>query len=315
MSGLPRVSVVIVSYQVKDLLRDCLESLRGQDGVEVETFVVDNASRDGSATMVATEFPEVRLIANADNRGFARANNQALAMATGEVLLLLNPDTVMPRGGLASLVAVFARHPRAGCAGLALRNPDGSPQRSCHAYPGLLNMLLEATALHRVALRLGVGTPYQAPVPRTGEGPVDWVGGACMALSRAAYTAVGGLDETSFMYGEEMDWSWRARRLGFTTVSSSSAVVLHHGEASGAGRRGELYVHNAISRDRFLRRWRGAWRANLAREITTLGALLRLAYWIPRAALERRRGGASTRTKDQLERFRAIVAWRRGASA
>lgn len=315
MSARPVVSVVIVSYQVRDLLRACLKSVDAQEGVETETFVVDNASRDDSAGMVAREFPHVRLIANADNRGFARANNQALALARGGVLLLLNPDTELPPGALAALAAVFARHPRAGAVGLALRNPDGSPQRACHAFPGLLNMLIEATALHGPALRLGIGTPYQAPVPRGGEGPVDWVGGACMALSRAAYGEVGGLDEASFMYGEEMDWSWRARQRGFATVFSSAAVVLHHGEASGAGRRGELYVHNAISRDRFLRRYRGAWRANLAREITTLGALLRLAYWEPRAALERARGGLGERTSDRLERFRAILAWRAGRTA
>lgn len=312
MSAPKRVSVVIVSFQVRDMLRACLASVEAQAGVEVETFVVDNASRDGSADMVAREFPRVRLIANADNRGFARANNQALALATGDVLLLLNPDTELPPGALAALAGAFARHPRAGAVGLALRNADGSPQRACHAFPGLLNMLLEATALHRVALRLGIGTPYQAPVPRGGEGAVDWVGGACMALSREAWAAVGGLDEESFMYGEEMDWSWRARRRGFQTVFSSAATVLHHGEASGAGRRGELYVHNASSRDRFLRRYRGAWRANLAREITTLGALLRLVYWTPRAAWERGHGGMRARTRDQLERFRAIMAWRAG---
>jgi len=315
MSAPKRVSVVIVSYQVRDLLRACIASVESQSGIETETFVVDNASRDGSADMVEREFPRVRLIANAENRGFARANNQALVLADGDVLLLLNPDTELPPGALAALAGVFARQPRAGAVGLALRNADGSPQRACHAFPGLLNMLLEATALHRVALRFGIGTPYQAPIPPGGEGTVDWVGGACMAISREAWAAVGGLDEESFMYGEEMDWSWRARRLGFPTVFSSTAVVLHHGEASGAGRRGELYVHNAVSRDRFLRRYRGAWRANLAREITTLGALLRLGWWQPRAAWERRHGGVRERTGDQLERFRAILAWRRGGTS
>jgi hypothetical protein len=311
MSPAVRVSVIVVSYQVRDLLRACLALLRSQAGVEVETFVVDNASPDGSAAMVASEFPEVRLIANADNRGFARANNQALALATGEVLLLLNPDTEMPPGGLAALAAVFARHPRAGAVGLALRNADGTRQRSCHAFPGLLNMALEAMGMHRAALRFGIGTPYEAPLPRGGEGEVDWVSGACMALSREAYAAVGGLDEESFMYGEEMDWSWRARGLGASSVFSNAAFVLHHGEASGAGRRGELYVHNAAARLRFLTRYRGAWRAALARELITLGSALRLLYWAPRAAWEARRGGVREGTRDHLDRFRAILAWRR----
>ncbi len=305
----------MVSYEVRDLLRPCLASVLSQAGVEVEPFVVDNASADGSADMVESEFPAVRLIRNVDNRGFARANNQALALATGDVLLLLNPDTELPVDALTTLAGVFARYPRAGAVGLALRNVDGSPQRSCHSFPGLLNMTLEAIGAHRLALRAGVGTPHEAPLPRGGEGVVDWVAGACFALSRTAYTLVGGLDEESFMYGEEMDWSWRARRLGFATVLSNAAVVLHHGEESGKGRRGELYVHNAIARERFLRRYRGAWRAALARELLTFGAWLRLRYWEPRAAREARGGGLQPRTRDQLERFRAVLAWRRGRAS
>ena len=312
MSDRPRVSVVIVSYRVRDLLRDCLKSVAAQGDPALETWVVDNASNDGSADMVAREFPDVRLIRNPENRGFARANNQALAQAAGDILLLLNPDTVLPAGALAELARVFARHPDAGAVGLALRNADGTPQRSCHAFPGMFNMALEALGLHRVALRLGVGTPFEAPVPRGGEGEVDWVAGACWALSREAYRRVGGLDEGSFMYGEEMDWSWRAARLGLRTVHSSAVQVLHHGEASGAGARGELYVHNLVARERFLRRHRGRWQAAVGRELVILGSLLRLLYWRLRAAFESRGGGPRTRTRDQIERFRAVVAWRLG---
>jgi GT2 family glycosyltransferase len=310
-----RVSVVVVSYQVRDLLRRCLVSVQAQGEVVAEIWVVDNASSDGSADLVAREFPAVRLIRNAVNVGFARANNQALAQASGAVLLLLNPDTELPAGGLAALVEIFARHPRAGAAGLALHNLDGSPQRSCHAFPGVFNMALEAIGLHRVALRFGVGTPYEAPVPRGGEGPVDWVAGACFAFTRHAHERVGGLDGEIFMYGEEMDWSWRARRLGLETVFSTAASALHHGEASGEGRRGELYVLNASARVRFLRLHRGAWRAALARELIALGSLLRLLYWLPCAALESWRGGVQPKTRDQVERFRAVVAWRCGRRA
>ena len=154
-------------------------------------------------------------------------------------------------------------------------------------------MALEAVGLHWLALRFGVGSPTAAPVPRSGEGEVDWVGGACFAISRGAFGCVGGLDPESFMYGEEMDWSWRARALGFKTVFSTSATVLHHGGASGVSLRGPLFVRNIEARMRFLRRYRGAWRAAAARELATLGSLLRLAYWAPRAALESRGAGAS----------------------
>jgi len=310
MSGPARVSVVIVSYQVRDLLRACLAAVAAQSEPALETWVVDNASADGSADMVAREFPWARLVRNAENVGFARANNQALARAAGDLLLLLNPDTELPATALAALPRVFARHPRAGAVGLALRDPDGSPQRSCHAFPGVTNLALEALGLHRLALRAGIGTPYEAPRPRGGEGAVDWVGGACLALSRAAYARVGGLDEGLFMYGEEMDWSWRARRLGFATVYSDAVAVTHVGEASGGAQRGALSVHNARARLRFLRRHRGAWRGAIARELLARGALVRVAAWGTRALLERTRGTVRPVTRDRLERFRALLAWR-----
>jgi GT2 family glycosyltransferase len=311
---LPRVSVVIVSYQVRDLLRRCLATVAGQRGVDVETWVVDNASDDGSADMVAAEFPGVHLIRSRENLGFARGNNLALSRTSGEVLALVNPDTELPADTLAATVAVFARHPRAGAMGLALSNTDGTPQPSCLAFPGVWNLALESLALHHLALRFGIGSPAQAPAPRGGEGEVDWVSGAFMAITRTAYERVGGLDESLFMYGEEMDWSWRARALGFTTVHSDAVRVLHHGGASGEGQHGALFVRNLGSRLSFLRRYRGAWRAALAREIMTAGSALRWAMWSARAVAEHLAGGERPYTRLQRERFGAVLAWRRGGA-
>ena len=304
MNALPRVSVIIVSFEVRELLRCCLDSLRVQEGVQVETWVVDNASHDGSAEIVAGEYPSARLVRNTSNVGFATANNQALKQATGDWLLLLNPDTELPPGALAALVQVFGRHPGAGAVGLALRNQDGSPQASCLAFPGLWNQVLESVGLKRIALALGHGTPSAAPPPMSGEGEVDWVSGACLALSRPAFQAIGGLDESLFLYGEEMDWCWRARRGGFSTVWSNVAVVLHHGGASGTGLRGASFAMNLQSRIAFLRRYRGAGCAFAARCILLGGALLRLAWWSARAAIER---PLRPWTRDQLERFRWAV--------
>jgi N-acetylglucosaminyl-diphospho-decaprenol L-rhamnosyltransferase len=310
MNALPRVSVVIVSFEVRELLRRCLDSVRAQEGVEVETWVVDNASRDGSADLVAGGYAEVRLVRNDSNVGFATANNQALKQTTGDWLLLLNPDTELPPGALAGLVRVFGRHPRAGVVGFALRNPDDSPQASCFAFPGFWNQVLESAGLQRAAMSLGRGTPSAAPPPASGEGEVDWVTGACMCLSRAAYSVVGGLDERLFLYGEEPDWCWRARSSGFATVWSDAVRVLHHGGASGEGLRGSLFVRNLEARLTFLRHHRGAWRAAIAREVMTLGALVRLLFWQGRAVLEG--GQRDARTRVQLERFRAVLAWRLG---
>lgn len=285
-------------------------SVRAQSGVEPELWIVDNASTDGSADMVAREFPEAHLVRSDANVGFARANNLALARASGEILLLLNPDTELPERALEALMAAFERNPRAGAVGLALMGASGAPQPSTHAFPSLTNQAIEAFGLRRVALALGIGTTAEAPVPRGGEGQVDWVNGACMAISRAAYQAVGGLDETRFMYGEEMDWSWRARQRGFTTVHTESSHVLHRGGASGESQAGPLFVTNLESRISFLRRHRGAWRAAIAREILTTGAALRLAIWSLRSWLEGSHG--ARRTRDQVERFRSVLAWRFG---
>ncbi len=305
-----RISAIIVSYQVRDLLRRCLISLTDQQAVDLDLWVVDNASLDGSAEMVAAEFPSVHLIRNTENVGFARANNQALRQTAGDILALINPDTEWPPHGLRVAADVFCRHPLAGAVGLALVGPDGSPQPSCHAFPGLLNVTAEAIGIHRLALRFGYGTPTSAPVPPGGEGKVDWVSGACFLIRRKAYTVTGGLNEACFMYGEEADWSWRARSRGFSTVFCNRARVIHHGGASGVGQRGELFVMNIEARLEFLRRHRGRWRAALAREVMALGSLGRLAYWKWRAFRER--GEPGTQTRDQLERFRSVVAWRWG---
>ncbi len=306
----PQVSIVIVSYAVRDLLRRCLESLAVQRGASFDCWVVDNASPDRSADMVASEFPWAHLIRSETNLGFARANNLALERARGDFLALVNPDTVLEADALAVLVEAFARHPRAGCVGLALRNADGTPQASCHAFPGLLNLAVESAGLHRTALKLGYGTATEAPSPRGGEGPVDWIAGAFMAIRRRAYQAVGGLDEGTFMYGEEMDWSWRARRVGFETVFTDRSRVLHHGGASGTGMRGALFVKNLESRLRFLRRHRGAWRALVAREVIAVGCLLRFAYWKWRARMAS--PPIPPPVLDQVERFTAAVQWRLG---
>ncbi len=308
MSAPPGVSVIIVSFEVRDLLRRCLETVRAQRGVAVETWVVDNASADGSPEMVAAEFPEAQLIRNPRNHGFAHGCNQALSRASGDVLLLLNPDTELPPGALAELVRVFARHPRAGAVGLALVNPDGSEQPWSFAFPGILNQLVEMAGLHRLAASLGYGCPSIAPSPRGGEGGVEYVSGACLALSRSAYATVGGLEEGLFLYGEESDWCWRAARAGFSTVGSRAVRVLHHMGASGVGQSGRLYLHNLQGRLAFLRRHRGAWRAAVSRAILVAGAAVRLVGWSVVAAAERRRGRLRPRTRDQLERFGAV--WR-----
>jgi len=308
--SIPAVSVLVVSYRVKDLLRRCLETLRAQRGVEFDVWVLDNDSGDGSADMVETTFPECHLVRSGENLGFARANNRLIDRAQGRLLALVNPDTELPPDALAVAVEVLGRHPGAAVAGLALRNTDGTPQLSCFAFPDPLNLLVESLGLHRALVHAGFATPSAAPEPRHGEGSVPWVSGAFFVMRREAVERVGALDEGQLMYGEEMDWCWRARRAGFDVVWSDRARVLHHGGASGRDARGALFVKNLEGRMTFLRRHRGGFAAAFGLELMTLAAAIRLPYWRWRAA--RDGTGASEWTRDQVERFEAVLAWRRG---
>jgi len=302
--------VVVVSYRVRDLLRACLKSVQAQGDVASECWVLDNASHDGSADMVAAEFPDIRLIRSAVNLGFARANNRVMRESGAGVFALVNPDVELAPGSLRVAAEALAADPHAGVLGVALANPDGSPQPSRFAFPGLVNLAVESLGLHRLAARLGYATPSLGPERPDHTGPAPWVSGACMLVTRELFRRTGGFREEQFMYGEEMEWCWRARAAGFHVLHTTRTRVLHHGGASGAHERGALFVKNVEGRLAFLRWHRGAWRAAVARELLTLGALLRLVAWRLRAWLEG--GTPHPRTREQIERFAAVWAWRIG---
>ncbi len=234
------VSIVVLNYNTREHLRTCLETLRGAvpaspERLQVEVFVVDNASSDGSADMVAAEFAWVRLIRSPRNGGFAFGNNQALRCAQGDAVLILNPDTLMPPGGLAALVHKLREHPEAGIIGPKLVRPDGSMHLACrrsfptppvsfYRFSGLSRLLPGSARFGRYNLT------YVDPELAI---EVDSVCGACMLVHREVIERVGMLDERFFMYGEDLDWCLRARQAGWTVRYEPSIVVEHqHGAAS-----------------------------------------------------------------------------------
>ncbi|MCB9867708.1 MAG: glycosyltransferase family 2 protein [Phycisphaerales bacterium] len=227
------LSIVIVSYNTRELLRECLESLTlGAAGIAVETFVVDNASKDASAEMVAERFPQVRLIRNPDNRGFAAANNLGLAEATGRHVMLLNPDTVVRPGAFAELVRFMDAHPQAGYCGPRLVNADGSHQLSARRFPTWWSSaanLLGWDKKHPASRHCG--DLHAAAGDRT-EMPAGWLTGACLLVRRTAMQQVGVLDEGYFMYFEETDWCRRLANAGWAGWYVPSAEVLHYGGQS-----------------------------------------------------------------------------------
>jgi N-acetylglucosaminyl-diphospho-decaprenol L-rhamnosyltransferase len=279
------ISIIIVSWNVHDLLRKCLLSLKQQTEalsrvcrLSSEILIVDNASSDGTVEMLRAEFPDARVIANAENTGFTRANNQALAVAQGRYLFLLNPDTELRAGALQTLYDYAEAHPRVGIIGPQLFYGDGSLQSSRRRFPTLATAFLESTKLQQWFPRNRTLTHYYMLDTRddvTQE--VDWINGSAMFVRRAMYDQVGGLDEGFFMYSEELDWCYRTKRAGWQIVYLPTAQVTHYEGKSSEQvvAQRDIYFHS--SKVRFFRKTRGAFVAEILRAFLLLMFVYQIA--------------------------------------
>jgi GT2 family glycosyltransferase len=223
------LSIVIVSYNTKEMLRNCLRSLpAATEGLSIETFVVDNASPDGSAEMVRLEFPEVHLIANTENAGFTRGNNQALKLCTGQYIVLLNPDTEAEPGSLTLLARYLEAHPEVGAVGPKLLNTDGSNQPNGRRFPTPWIEFLGHSGLAKWNMR-GYNLRYQYQREDFDiEWETDQVTGACLMLPRAVLEKVGVLEEAFYMYYEETELCWRIKQAGWKVMYVPQSRVVHH---------------------------------------------------------------------------------------
>ncbi|HID88456.1 MAG TPA: glycosyltransferase family 2 protein [Anaerolineales bacterium] len=236
------LGIVIVNYNTRDLLRTCLETVYASEGdVSFEVCVVDNGSTDGSAAMVAEVFPQVRLVANPDNQGYPAANNQGLrafgfpdAADAPRFALLLNPDTELPPSALREMVAFMDAHPDAGVVGPKLVRRDGSLDLACRrSFPSPEVAFYRLVGLSRLfprSRRFGrYNLTYLDPDQMS---EVDAVVGAFMMIRREAIRQVGLMDETFFMYGEDLDWCYRIKGAGWRVYYNPAVTVLHIKRAS-----------------------------------------------------------------------------------
>lgn len=275
------ISFLIVSWNVRELLRRALHSILADASaitpLTIQIIVVDNASHDGTAEMLRAEFPSVRVIVNADNRGFTRGNNQALAAATardtsvaasGRYLFLLNPDTELVPGALRAMIE-FMDAPENACVGILgpqLVYPDGSIQSSRRRFPTFATALLESTKLQQWLPRNGVLTRYyMGDTHKDDIQDVDWVVGAAMLVRRAVYDQIGGLDERFFMYSEELDWCYRAKQAGWRVVYFPRAQVRHYEGKSSEQvlAQRDIYFHS--SKVRYFKKHHGVLKGELLR--------------------------------------------------
>ncbi len=218
------LSIIIVNFNTRDFLKNCLKSIFDQAG-KFEVWVVDNASSDGSVEMVEREFPQVKLIKNKENTGFAKANNLALKMANGQFVFLLNSDTILKEQTLNKIINFLRNKSEAGAIGVKLLNADGKTQPSAGKFYSIFNALIMLVGGERFGL-------LRSSPLRISE--VDWVSGAALIVRKDILDKVGLLDENFFMYMEEVEWCFRIKKAGFKIFFYPDAEVIHYERGSSS---------------------------------------------------------------------------------
>ncbi len=281
-----KISVIIVNFNTCGLLEKCLTSVyqsivAGGLAKSAEVIVVDNASRDASSQMVEKKFPQVRLIKNKKNLGFAAGNNQGIKSAKGDYYLLLNSDTIIQKDSLKLLLEEIEKNASLGVIGCKLLNKDNTIQPSAGFFPDLTRVFLWMTFLDDLLSRFVTIRSYHVEdrnfYSKIQE--VDWVTGACFLVSRKAVEKAGLLDEKIFMYGEEVEWCYRIKMAGFRVEYFPQASIYHYKGQSSAKSEDAGIDQEYLAVIYFYKKHQSSWKLPLVRLLLASGALLRLAIF------------------------------------
>ncbi len=232
----PKISIVIVNWRTPALLKQCLDTVsKDEEAKSFEIYVIDNASHDESLSVLAREFPYVKVIANDQNVGFSKACNQAIPKAKGKYILLLNPDTIVVDSAISKLGTFLDNHPLVGAVGPKILNEDGTLQLACRrSFPSPTAAFFRLTYLSK----LFPENPHIAKYNMTymdpqAEAEVDALSGSCMMVRKNIVKKIGLLDEDIFMFGEDIDWCWRVKQYGWQVFYYPQATIYHsHGASS-----------------------------------------------------------------------------------
>jgi GT2 family glycosyltransferase len=296
----PELSICILSWNTEAFTRDCLASLFADprsSGWQV--IVVDNDSADGSATMVAEEYPAAELIRSPKNLGFAGGNNLALTHARGRFLLLLNSDTRVPTGALGHLLDHLEQHPQVGAAGPRLVDAAGQLELSCGRPPGLTPEIFHKLLLHRVFPFFRFGRWHHRETRDVG-----WVTGACLMIRRQALDAAGSLDDGIFMCFEDLEWCMRLRAVGWRIEYVPGTQVVHLEGQSISQRLGEMLIVSQQSLYYLFQKHFSRSHLHALRLLTTVEMVLRTVLW---SALWTVRPGARSEAGSRLAAYRVIL--------
>lgn len=289
---LKTLSIIIVNWNTRELLKKCLTSIYTYPPEEdFEIWVIDNASTDGSSHMVKQDFPAVRLIENKHNPGFAQANNQGIRQSRAEFVLLLNPDTEILPGALTTLVEFMKTTPKAGASGARVLNPDKSLQTSCYPFPTLLR---EFWRLFHMDLfwPLGVYDMHRWPFANR---KVDVLLGACLLVRMEVLEDIGLMSEDYFMYTEEVDLCYRIAKSNWDNYWVPKARIIHYGGQSTRQVSRQMFIHLYKSKVLYFKKHHGPASAFIYKLILLLASLSRLAL-SPLALLFR-----SSKREERLE--------------
>jgi GT2 family glycosyltransferase len=309
------VSVIIVNWNTRSILRDCLSSVFKQtQGIEFEVIVIDNGSSDSSVQMVETEFSQVNIIANTENRGFAAANNQGMAVAKGRYVLLLNSDTVILDDVIKKTVLFADTHREVAVVGCRVLNADRTLQQTCFMFPSVLNMLLATTCLYKLFPRNRFfGRERMTWWNRDSVSEVDVATGCFMLVRRQAIEKIGLMDERFFVYGEETDWCYRFKKSGWKIMFTPDGQIIHYGgqTTKQMARKFRLQLHG--SELIFMKLHRSKLTFLFARFLTASFLILRVPYWLAVAALRKHKRKLSIQTTKTylLGSFYCLADWKK----
>jgi N-acetylglucosaminyl-diphospho-decaprenol L-rhamnosyltransferase len=284
---MPELAVVIVTWNVRELALNAIRSLLDDlnaNGPSADVYVVDSASSDGTVEAIRQTFPQVKLIASADNLGFGRANNLGIRAAGGDALAdlpnavyLLNPDTITHNGATRALYDALMSQPRNGLVGARLEYGDGSFQHSAFGFPGLRQLWVEFFPTPGRLIEGHFNGRYpRALYDRAEPFAVDCVLGATMMLRREVIQQTGMFDEGFFMYGEEIDWAWRIHKTGWNILCVPTARVTHLAGQSTSQVRPQSIIHLWESRIRLYRKHQPSWKYPLWTRMVRQGMLQKL---------------------------------------
>jgi GT2 family glycosyltransferase len=305
------VSIIIVNWNTKAILRDCLDSIyRQTKKLSFEVIVVDNASSDGSGEMVKKEFLNAALIENSKNHGFAAANNQGIALARGRYILLLNSDTAILDGAIEKAVSFADAHLEAAVVGCRVLNPNMTLQPTCFMFPSILNMLLSCSYLYKLFPKSKFfGRERMTWWDRDDVREVEVVTGCFMLVRQEAIQQVGIMDEQFFMYGEETDWCYRFMQAGWKNMFTPNAQIIHLGGQSTEQVKKAMTIQKRKSVLQFIKKHNSTHAYRSACVLTILFFAVRLPVWLVIGLFKTgRRSEAVTMIQAYLGGIKTVLA-------